>query len=229
MGHYTGRVSEIRLEVGGQLEVCINCPTEAVPATGQYLLASDTADPMAILGTPLFISEKTQRGFWANPTYPISWGPGTELDLMGPLGYGFNLPRNLQRLGLIAMGETVSRLKPLIHSVAQVHTSITLFTDLSLPRLPAALEVSPLALLKEALDWPDFMALDVPSTQISELRSVFGITDSASLPCPAQVLITTPMPCAGLAKCGACAVHARRGWKFACEDGPVFDLSILQW
>jgi hypothetical protein len=222
-------VSEIRREVVGQWEVCINCPPQAIPAVGQYLLASDEAAPMAILGTPLFISEETKQGFWASPPYPIPWGPGTNLDLVGPLGHGFELPRNIQRLGLIAMGETISRLKPLIHSPVQAHISITLFTDLSLPRLPAALEVYPLASLKEALDWPDFLALDVPATQLGELRSVFAISDDASLPCPAQVLVTIPMPCAGIAQCGACAVQARRGWKLTCADGPVFELSSLQW
>ncbi len=106
---------------------------------------------------------------------------------------------------------------------------MTLFTDLTLPRLPAAVEVSPLASLKEAMDWPDFMALDVPLTRLAELRDVLGLSNGDGLPCPAQVLVTTPMPCAGMAQCGACAVPARRGWKLACEDGPVFDLNILKW
>jgi NAD(P)H-flavin reductase len=42
-------------------------------------------------------------------------------------------------------------------------------------------------------------------------------------------LILAPMPCAGLAECGACAVPARSGWKLACLDGPVFDLRALDW
>jgi hypothetical protein len=61
------------------------------------------------------------------------------------------------------------------------------------------------------------------------LRNMIGLSEGIGLPCPAQVLITTPMPCAGLAKCGACAIASRRGWKLACEDGPVFDLNHLKW
>jgi hypothetical protein len=43
----------------------------------------------------------------------------------------------------------------------------------------------------------------------------------------AQALVITPMPCGGIAECGVCAVTARRGWKLACKDGPVFDLTEL--
>ena len=63
---------------------------------------------------------------------------------MGPLGHGFDLPRNIQRLGLAALGETVSRLMPLMHQAAKSHAGMTLFTDLRLPKLPAAVEVYPL-------------------------------------------------------------------------------------
>ncbi len=229
MGHTRGRVNEIRLETGRQLELRITCPAGAIPSAGQYLLASDLDDPNAVLGTPLFIIEKSLQGFWAAPLQPAAWGPGTNLDLVGPLGHGFELPHNLQRLGLIALGETVSRLMPLVLLTAQTQGGMTLFTDLTLPILPVALEVYPLASLKEYLDWPDFMTLEVPLSRLPVLREVLGLLDGNMLPCPAQVLITTPIPCAGIAQCGACAVPSLRGWKLACEDGPVFDLNSLKW
>jgi dihydroorotate dehydrogenase electron transfer subunit len=211
------------------MEACISYPAEAIPSAGQYLLASDLDDPGAVLGNPIFVIEKTRHGFWAAPLFPAAWGPGTNLDLVGPLGHGFDLPRNILRLGVVVLGETVARLMPLIHQTAQNHRAMTLFTDLTLPMLPFAVEAYPLASLKDSLDWPDFMALDVPLEGLSEIRVVLGIPDGAPLPCPAQVLVTTPLPCAGMARCGACAVPASRGWKLACEDGPVFDLNLLKW
>jgi hypothetical protein len=229
VGYYTGRVSEIRLEVSGQWEIYLICPGKAIPSPGQYLLASDPTNRTVALGTPLFISEEIAHGFWANPLHPVSWGLGTSLDLIGPFGHGFTLPRNVQRLGLVAIGETIARIKPIITSLVNAQTSVTLFTDLTLPRLPEAVEISPLVSLKMALDWPDFLVLDVPLSQLNELRDVFGLGDEVRLPCPAQVLITTPVPCAGMARCGACAVQTRRGWRLVCEDGPVFELSSLQW
>ncbi|HSB67484.1 MAG TPA: hypothetical protein VLD65_12980 [Anaerolineales bacterium] len=229
MGLYQGRVREVRLGASGLVEVSIVCPAGAVPSAGQYLMAIDPDNQQATLGTALFTIENQSHGFWAAPQPAVSWNPGTNLDLLGPLGHGFILPGNVLRLGLVAMGETVSRLMPLVYKAGLTFTGITLFTDLRLPKLPAAIEVHPLFSIKEALDWPDFLALDVPLERLDALRHVLGILDGAILPCPAQVLVTTPMPCAGLGRCGVCAIQGKRGWRWVCEDGPVFDLSSLQW
>lgn len=211
------------------MEAYISCPAGAVPSAGQYILASDPSNPNEILGTPIFLADRSEHGFWAAPLSSTTWGPGTNLDLVGPLGHGFSLPRNIQRLGLAVLGETISRLMPLVHLAVKSHMGMTLFTDLSLPKLPAIVEVYPLASLQGSLDWPDFMLLDVPLERLAALRDVLGLPHATGLPCQAQVLITSPFPCAGMAQCGACAVPARRGWKLACEDGPVFDLGILKW
>jgi len=229
MGQNRGRVREIRLGASGQVEVSIFCPAAAIPAPGQYLLATDPADLAAVIGTPLFAVETTNQGFWSAPLHPVSWGPGTDLELVGPLGHGFSLPGNLQRLGLVALGDTASRLLPLVDQTVQTSAGMTLFTDLSLSMLPFALEVYPLASLKETLDWPDYLAIDVPMERLEAVRNVLGLAHGAVLPCPTQVLVTTPMPCAGLGQCGACAVPGHRGWKLACEDGPVFDLKGISW
>jgi dihydroorotate dehydrogenase electron transfer subunit len=151
------------------------------------------------------------------------------LDLVGPLGHGFELPREVHRLGLVALGVTVARLMPLIGQIGQPNAGATLFSDLPLPRMPALLEAYPLASLVEALDWPDFLVVDLPNEKLTELRNLLGLSEGIRLTCPAQALVTTSMPCTGLAQCGACAVPTRRGWKLACEDGPVFDLHQLKW
>jgi hypothetical protein len=229
MGYHHSRVVEIRLEAGGQWEALIACPVKAIPQAGQYLLASSRDDPDEALGVPLFLSEKSTHGFWSAPPIPAAWRPGMKLDLLGPLGHGFVLPREVQRLGLVALGESISRLMPLVDPIGQSHGGVTLFTDLPLPRIPALLEAYPLASLKDALDWPDFLAIDLPLQRYAELRNMLGLSEGIGITCPAQVLITTPMPCAGLAKCGACGTASRRGWKLACEDGPVFDLNHLKW
>ena len=229
MGYYTGRVHEVHVNAGGRLAATITCPAGAIPQPGQYILASIHNDPEAILGSPLFLSERIPEGFHTASPFPPTWGPGTSLDLVGPLGHGFDLPSHIQRLGLIALGESVSRLLPLVGENARTSGSITMFTDLPLPRLPAALESYPLASLAEMLDWPDFIAIDIPLARISDLWNVFGLPEGKGLPCPAQALVTTPIPCAGMAGCGVCAVPGRRGWKLACEDGPVFDLHTIKW
>jgi dihydroorotate dehydrogenase electron transfer subunit len=229
MGHYTGRVNEIRLDAGGNREALIACPQEAIPQAGQYLHASDLDDPEEVLGVALFLAEKSAHGFWAAPGIPNLWRLGMNLSLVGPLGHGFELPWEVHRLGLVALGETVARLMPLIGQIGQPHAGAALFTDLPLPRMPALLEAYPLASLVEALDWPDFLVVDLPIEKLPELKNMLGLSEGSRLTCPAQALVTTSMPCVGLAQCGACAVPSRRGWKLACEDGPVFDLQQLKW
>ena len=229
MHHTTGRVSEIRLGAGKTAEVCLICEESTVPSAGQYVLGFDPDDPGEVLSTPLFPIEMTSRGFWAAPLTPTRWAPGIKLNLTGPHGHGFSLPANIQRLGMAVLGDTVSRLLPLVHQMALTQGGMTLFTDLPLPKLPSALEVHPLAALKDALDWPDYLALDIPLESLPLTGAALGLTPRAVLPCPAQVLVTTPMPCAALARCGACAIPARRGWKLVCEDGPVFNLNDLKW
>jgi hypothetical protein len=211
------------------MELCINCSTSMIPEAGQFLMALDATNLDEVIRTPIFTIDKNRPGFWATPLYPVKWSLGTLLQLVGPMGNGFDLPERIERLGMAALGDTVARLMPLVKHSALTQAGLTLFSDLDIPSLPPAVEVFPLASLQDSLDWPDMLVLDMPVERLPELRSLLGLRDRAWLPCPAQALLTTSMPCAGMARCGACAVSGHRGWKLVCEDGPVFDLSLLQW
>jgi dihydroorotate dehydrogenase electron transfer subunit len=189
-----------------------------------------------LLATLLFASaiasepglEDAPLGFLAAPSLPPLWQPGTALQLRGPLGRGFSPPGNLRRLAAAALGESAERLLALLYPALAREIAAALFSDAPPPGLPSALEVRPLSELPEALAWADFLALDLPLEALPRLRQSLGLEPSAnSLPCTAQVLVTAAMPCGGLADCGACALETRRGWKLACKDGPVFDVSEL--
>jgi len=163
-------------------------------------------------------------GFLAEGSMPPNWMPGTSLRLYGPLGHGFSLPAGARSVALAALGDTVARLLPLISAALVQGASIVLCSDARLPQLPTAVEVYPSSALPELFAWADFLALDVPLSSLPELRQRLGMDAHARLPIPAQVLVQTPMPCAGVGACGVCALPAGRGWKLACKDGPVFDL-----
>jgi hypothetical protein len=229
MRQYRGRVTEIRLDAQGRHAAWIDCASGAIPAAGQYVRAHNLDDREAALGSWLFPGNIADSGFLALPPIPTSWNLGTHLDLWGPLGKGFVLPEGVQRLALAAIGDTATRLLPLIEVGMRFDCSVTLFTDVPLNQLSLSVEVHPLSALPEALDWPQFLALDVPLEYLSTLRGKLGLEAGQGLPCPTQVLVYGPMPCAGLAACGVCAIPARRGWKLVCKDGPVFDLDQLEW
>ncbi len=226
MGLHPGRVVEIRLNQQGTNAAWIAAPQQAIPAPGQYLLAEDQG---AILGVPLFCAESSPSRFLTASPIPLSWYPGKSLNLRGPLGHGFTLPAGIQKLALVALGESVARLLPLAAQLLARGVAITLVTDLTLPWLPLAIESSPTNTLNEILPWADFLGIDLPLAGLPTLRETLGFSPGGRPACPAQALIMTAMPCGGMADCGVCAVPARRGWKLACKEGPVFDLNKLEW
>jgi len=221
-----GRVIEIRLEGRGETGALIECPPGMLPSSGQYLQALARDDRDVVLPVSLFpcqlTSSATHAGdtqFATAPPVPASWQPGTSLILRGPLGRGFHTPHPLKRLGLATIGHSASRLLPLIDSAAE----IALFSKSLPPDLPAHVEVNPLNELQTALSWADFLAIDCPLEQLATLPDLLGIEVDGPLPCPAQILVSASMPCGALAECGVCAIPAKRGYKLACKDGPVFD------
>jgi hypothetical protein len=201
----------------------ITCPAEVVPTAGQYLLAIDED---SIQATPLFLADAWSQGFLAAPPFPGSWQPGTSLSLYGPLGRGFHLPMDVQRLALIALGETNARLLPLATASLVDNLSITLFSDAMFRELPSSMEAYPLNDLQESVSWADFIAVDVPLESLDQLAEYFS-TASQGLFARGQVLVRTSMPCSTFGDCGVCAVKVKRSWKLACKDGPVFDLQAL--
>jgi dihydroorotate dehydrogenase electron transfer subunit len=177
------------------------------------------------------------NGFRAAPPLPDSWAPGTPLALRGPLGHGFRLPAGVRRLALIeawprAEGDGpaspgVARLLPLADRALEGNAAVTLFAAGPLPDLPLPVEAYPLEAAPEAARWADFLAVEVPLDGLPGLREVLGLGAGEPLASAGQALVVSPMPCAGLADCGVCAVQTRRSWKLACVDGPVFDLKDL--
>ncbi|RPI82996.1 MAG: hypothetical protein EHM41_17005 [Chloroflexi bacterium] len=227
---YKGRIVEIILGAEGWLGAKIACPPGSVPLAGQYVSAREQEDLDTPLATILYCGGFWESGFIAAPPVPHTWTPGMRLFLRGPLGKGFQLPAQARRIGLAALGGSVSRLLPLGLSAIESGHAVALFTGAALPQLPSALEAYPLAALADALPWADYLAVDTPLEKLNDLRAVLGLEPPEPLPCDGQMLIVTPMPCASIAECGACAVLGkRRTWLLACQDGPVFDFKELEW
>ena len=231
MPQVKGQLVEIWSE-NGAIAGQIACPPSVLPAPGQYLAAYAPEDGAAALTHPLFLAGTAPDGMRVAPPLPSTWQPGTQLDLRGPLGHGFHLPISARHVALAALGDSPARVLSLVDLALAQGCAVTLFCDLSgeLPwrNLPDALEVSPLATLKDALAWADYLALDIPIQRLSERYTLTGLRPGDLLPCKAEVLVMAAMPCAGLAACGACAVKGRQHWLLACEDGPVLEWERLE-
>jgi NAD(P)H-flavin reductase len=219
MNAVKGQVLELLLENGNRL-LRVACPAGAIPAPGQYLLVSSS--PKAPLPVSLFYTDSAPEGFIATGAVPGDWTPGIELRLRGPLGHGFTLPGFARRVALIAFEDSVARLQGLIASVLRQEAAVVLVSRSNPDDLPDEVEVQPLEVLPEILQWADYYAVDVEREHLSQLREVSANHRQFPAAAVSQILMHTPIPCGVIAECGICAVTTPSGWKLACKDGPVF-------
>ena len=210
-----GTLTEILLDTDG-MGGRIACAPERIPAPGQYLLAHNGSD--LPLGVALFNAGPAAGGFVAAAPLPPEWSPGARLRLRGPLGRGFSLPIVARRVALVTLDGGPSCLLPLIPFALRQNAAVTLVATYSPPNLPDAVEVQPHSALAEVAAWADYLAVVVRSGSLANWSQLLRASQA-----PMQVLVRTPMPCAGIADCGICAVSMRQGWKLACKDGPVLD------
>lgn len=159
---------------------------------------------------------------------PAWWQPGAELHLRGPLGRGFSLPRSARRVVLAARACPPGLLAPLAQLALQQGAEVTFLSTEPPHNLPEAVEILPPDLLAETLPWADFFGAALPLVELANLRRQAGLRIHQRAHCTAEALLLTPLACAGLAACGACALLTPRGWKLACADGPVFHLNDLE-
>jgi len=222
-----GRLRQVQLLGDSATAGWITCPVSTIPSPGRYLLGWDADDAEAPLATPLFAAETGLEGFLAAPPLPPSWALGTRVSLYGPLGRGFDLPSIARRVALAALGNSMARLLPLVHSALAQGAALAIYTDSPWSFLPTAVEIHPLQALPEATAWADYLALDLPAASVPWLRQRLNLGEKAVLPCPAQALVVNEMPCGGLGECGVCALTGQKTWKLACRDGPVFEVKEL--
>ena len=216
-----GQLHEIYLDSGTR----INCPSELIPAPGQYLLAHarGSDSPLAV---PVFFSDSAPNGFRSAPLLDSSWSPGTYLNLRGPLGHGFSIPAFARKVALIAFDDSPARLRGLISLALKQEAEIVLVCNAAVDdNMPESVEVQPLQALTDIYQWADYAAFDVGRENLHEMREIIRRMEQVKGPREAQVLIRAPMPCGALAECGVCALTIHHEWRMVCKDGPVFELN----
>lgn len=176
---------------------------------------------------------------------------GGEVDLIGPLGHGFEVPASCRRLLLVVGATSLPALLPLAaqasSSPGETDRSVTLLllapaADDAYPvrLLPPGLEVhlvtadgsagyggSVLDLLPDLVRWADCVCASADSGVYKALAEVVREVRTGTAGRFAQALIVPEMAC-GVGACQGCAVPVAGGMKLACTDGPVFDLLELR-
>lgn len=218
---------EVMLDESGEAGGILAFPEMPVFAPGQYFLGCQSGEIEPIART-FFPAARPGRRVWIPSPLPVAWQIGARLSVSGPFGNGFHLPPVARKVALASFDGSSGRLQGLLQNALEQHADVTLYLDQMPSDLPAVVEVQPFRQVRDALDWAEYIALDIPFCNLGSLRDLLRINPGSRFPCPVEVLVHGSFPCGGTAECGVCAVKTRRGYKLACKDGPVFKLEDLE-
>jgi dihydroorotate dehydrogenase electron transfer subunit len=169
---------------------------------------------------------------------------GESIDLLGPLGHGFEIASGTQRLLLIAQGAGIVPLVGLAERALATGRQVALvaLADRAERLYPAELLARNIeyhgrvhemrgtgalpSALAELLTWADQICAAGSEGLYAELRNVLAQRPARSRSGAVQVWRPGRIGC-GMGLCQACAFETKRGIKRACSDGPVFDLFDL--
>lgn len=172
--------------------------------------------------------------------------PKDPVDLIGPLGRGFEVKENLSRalivgggMGvapLIFLAAVLSRQKVKVYTAMGASSRAQLLDFMDLKRITRKIVVA----TDDGSQGQKGPVTDVLAKEIEEdepeqifacgpmamVRSTAGIARRFGIPC--QVSLEARMAC-GVGACLGCTVGAKDGYLKVCSDGPVFTAEELGW
>jgi dihydroorotate dehydrogenase electron transfer subunit len=165
--------------------------------------------------------------------------PGTTLDLLGPLGHGWELRPNTHNLLLIGEAPALTALTLLAQSAIEQEIAVTLLCHFSSeaaiyppsllsPEIEYHVSLGPdraglVELVAPYLPWADTICCSVSRETLQLLYERF---ERLRQPGSAQAILLRPFVC-GSGVCLTCSVETNAGLKLACHDGPVFALEDI--
>lgn len=177
----------------------------------------------------------------------LSRRPGDVLDVIGPLGQGFDLPTSARNLLLVSDGPPLAPLLGLLDTALERGQPVALVlggkraADLyPLNLLPPAVEFYAATrdgstgqrgivanVLPELLGWADTLAATGSAALFHAIHQQISQTRVVNQPGFARVLAAPRLLACGVGSCRGCAVPTTSGPRLACTDGSVFDLARL--
>jgi NAD(P)H-flavin reductase len=166
---------------------------------------------------------------------------GDTINLSGPWGSSWLLPRHRRFLLAIASADLAPQLLPVIHAALDqgARVSLLLYPGSSYlttfsSMLPLLVEVHTAdseaawaAQLNETIPWADQIVVALPSGSLAQLTQQVKVKRFRLEPGFLTGLIHADYVC-GFGACSLCAVPSRQGgFTRACVHGPVFDLAEL--
>lgn len=171
---------------------------------------------------------------------------GMQMDLIGPLGHGWEIPSGVSHALLVAGGLGAAPLGMLAEELASRGVAVTVASGAPSEDRLLARELFEAVARRVEVATDDGScgthglvtgvceslladeALDVVYTCGPEPMQRIVASQAAAAGVPCQVSLERLMAC-GIGACLSCVVRTTGGLKKACVDGPVFDAAVIEW
>jgi dihydroorotate dehydrogenase electron transfer subunit len=222
---------------------------------GQFLLLRCADRFTCYLRRPIFPTPIAEHHFSLllrpDPDPGLAWlsarQPDDTLDVIGPLGSGFSLAKNVRHLLLVSDGPSIGPLLGQMERAIAAGVAVTLALGGSraaavypVTALPPVVEFQaatldgslgyrgPISdLLPELLRWADAVCAVGSAALYRTLRRQMDQVRLRAEPNFLVGLMTDNLMACGVGACLSCTVTTATGLKLACVDGPAFDLTEL--
>jgi len=169
--------------------------------------------------------------------------PGDLVDLMGPLGNGFSVQPDAKDLLLVAGGIGIAPLVFLAEMARKIGKGVDMLPGAQTAALLYPRDHLPQISIVDGSTDDGSVGIKGPVTglidrYIEQADQVFACGPiamykaMAGLDClkgkSVQISLEVMMAC-GIGACYGCTVKTRNGLKQVCQDGPVFELSDIDW
>lgn len=227
----------------------------AVAQAGQFVMVTPAKGLEIFLKRPMSLNRIDRKGGLIRIIYKIlgkgteaisQLGQGEEIEIVGPLGHGWQVDQNCRKALLIGGGSGVASLLPLAKNLAEKKTQIDMLIGAaSVEELFCLDEFFVLAEVHVATDDGSYGTGGLVSSIFpvrpsydmvyacgprAMLKAVQHWTDQYDLPC--QLSLEEKMGC-GLGTCMGCVCGSKDAdgninYRRVCKDGPVFNSREVQ-
>jgi len=211
-----------------------------------FLSSPSTGEDLGEGGIAILFKVVGEGTFWLSQQQA-----GNKIDVLGPLGRGFDIASNSKNLLLVGGGIGIA---PLIflaqyasseRRITLIHGAETASQVYQQP-LPEEVRFIPVTedgtlgrkgmvtdILPDFLNWADQICACGPVDMYKAMSLILNPSPSegegekrSNLRC--QVSLEVKMGC-GIGACRSCTINTRDGLKQVCRDGPVFELNDILW
>lgn len=174
--------------------------------------------------------------------------PGSQLNIIGPLGNGFSIDNKSDNLLLAAGGIGIAPLMFLAERAVSLGSGVTLiagarckeglYPDSLLP--PGINIIRVVESVENNTRYIRGKVTDVIPLHLAGVKQIFACgpqamleaisnqVDNKAVTKPVQASLEVRMGC-GLGTCYGCSIKTRQGMQRVCKDGPVFNIKDIIW